>query len=409
MGLHLLLYGFTLWFGLYLLARNFASPGLRSAGGGLVAYALALGFAAVRYALPLPMQADLRSWQTALALLPTVFWVGAAASLLPALRDRQRLPRRPLIAAFTGVLFFALSISLILLSPDALVQELVLLALSVDLVLLGVGVLALDAYDEGEALLPDALRSLGLAALTVLLFGGQAALLLALEGAVSPAQTLLLFSVVSTAVGVVIFAPLAGRQADRLMFARTPQKAEQLADLRAAAAALPRQADTPDFASMDDTEFSRLTRRALGHMGDLNRLAANPLMHLPLVTQRLHMRGAQDNTLERAAELKLLLAESIERLKPRGRGAFGTTDEWRFYNALYFPYVLGLKPFSSRPLDEAVFGSNGDSASTRAVLDWFRAQVPERTLHNWQNAAARLIAQDLREQMGQGMSAETFA
>jgi hypothetical protein len=34
--------------------------------------------------------------------------------------------------------------------------------------------------------------------------------------------------------------------------------------------------------------------------------------------------------------------------------------------------------------------------AARQALDWFRASVPERTLHNWQNAAARLVAQDLR-------------
>ena len=37
---------------------------------------------------------------------------------------------------------------------------------------------------------------------------------------------------------------------------------------------------------------------------------------------------------------------------------------------------------------------------TRAVVEWFRGQVPERTLHNWQNTATRLVAQDLREMMG---------
>ena len=31
------------------------------------------------------------------------------------------------------------------------------------------------------------------------------------------------------------------------------------------------------------------------------------------------------------------------------------------------------------------------------ILDWFRTQVPQRTLYNWQNAAAALVARDLRE------------
>ena len=35
--------------------------------------------------------------------------------------------------------------------------------------------------------------------------------------------------------------------------------------------------------------------------------------------------------------------------------------------------------------------------SRYAVQRWFQANVPERTLYNWQNAAAKLVAQDLRE------------
>jgi hypothetical protein len=37
-----------------------------------------------------------------------------------------------------------------------------------------------------------------------------------------------------------------------------------------------------------------------------------------------------------------------------------------------------------------------DSAS-EAALEWFQNYVPERTLYNWQNVAARLIAKQLRE------------
>ena len=69
----------------------------------------------------------------------------------------------------------------------------------------------------------------------------------------------------------------------------------------------------------------------------------------------------------------------------------GTSDAWRHYNAVYFPYVLGLKPYARRvdmdSLDE----------SARAALEWFQTFVPERTLHNWQNAAAKLIAEDIKK------------
>ena len=75
-----------------------------------------------------------------------------------------------------------------------------------------------------------------------------------------------------------------------------------------------------------------------------------------------------------------------------GQGEFGTADAWRYYNALYYPYVAGLKPYSRRAIHDDL-----DPAAGQA-LAWFQAQVPERTLYNWQTAAARLVAQNLREQ-----------
>ena len=134
-----------------------------------------------------------------------------------------------------------------------------------------------------------------------------------------------------------------------------------------------------------------LTRRALSHLSDLPRLAASPLAHLPIIDQRLAARNAADHTLERAAELKRLLLEAICQLKPPGEEPFSPADAWRHYNALYFPYVIGLKPYNRR--NDHI---DLDPASQQA-LDWLRAGVPERTLHNWQTAAARLVAQYLAE------------
>lgn len=45
-----------------------------------------------------------------------------------------------------------------------------------------------------------------------------------------------------------------------------------------------------------------------------------------MIEARLEQHGAADETLERDNELKAVLAESIERLKPREKGDFGTTD-----------------------------------------------------------------------------------
>jgi hypothetical protein len=99
------------------------------------------------------------------------------------------------------------------------------------------------------------------------------------------------------------------------------------------------------------------------------------------------------NPLDRAHALKSLLVQSIQKLKPQSDSKFGNTDEWRYYNALYFPYVLGLKPYARR----ADYDSLDDAS--RAALDWFQTSVPERTLRNWQNTAAKLIAEEIKNRI----------
>lgn len=58
--------------------------------------------------------------------------------------------------------------------------------------------------------------------------------------------------------------------------------------------------------------------------------------------------------------------------------------------ALFFPYVTGLRPYS-RAQEKDLADYEKDA------IKWFQSFVPERTLHNWQNTAARLIANDLWE------------
>jgi hypothetical protein len=229
-----------------------------------------------------------------------------------------------------------------------------------------------------------------------LLFGGQVALsMIAGAGAGQPMVALLLGCVAAAITVQVANGALQGLL-DRLTFAGSPQIQRELADLRASAEALPRRDPGLDMASLDDEEFARLTRRALSHYGDLPRLASSPLAQLPLITARLADRSASDQPLERAAELKALLAESIARLRPRGAAAFGTSDEWRHYNVLHFPYVAGLRPYSRRA------DHTGLDPVARQALEWLATQVPERTLYNWQRAAARLVAADLRAQVQKG-------
>ena len=391
--LQILTYSFAMWFGLYLLGRHFQKAGMRYAGFGLVVYALGL---AANLLLGFDTSPEnetlLRADRVLTALLSIGFWFLAIRNLLPK-ENRDGLPRIPLRLVIIGSIFFTLSVTLVLLPQEILSSDVVILAVGLDLSVLAFGIAALDAYEEGEALLLDMLRSLGASALVALIFGGQVVLAMAITGGTNFVMLLLLLGVIATAIVFQTFADTLQTLLDKVLLSRLPRLQSERAELRAVASALPRVDDSLDITQMPDKEFERLTRRALSHLGDLSRLATSPLTRLPIITERLAEQNQADSTLERAAELRALLSESIEKLKPRDSGDTGISDEWRYYNALYYPYVLGIKPFSRRNFD------NGYNTATREVLDWFRVQVPERTLYNWQNAAAKLIAQDLREQM----------
>jgi hypothetical protein len=88
----------------------------------------------------------------------------------------------------------------------------------------------------------------------------------------------------------------------------------------------------------------------------------------------------------------VLLAEHIERLKPRDAGEFGTSEPWRYYNSLYFPYVVGVRAYAQNATPA------GLDPVAKEAWKWLVTEVPQRSLHNWQNAAARLIAVELRGQ-----------
>jgi hypothetical protein len=182
--------------------------------------------------------------------------------------------------------------------------------------------------------------------------------------------------------------PLAG-VLDRLAFSRSPALRADRAALRNTEAALPLRSPNP-LDHLDDETFTRLTRRALGHYGDLSKLVASPLTQLPVIEARLAARGAPDQPLERANELRALLADHIGRLKPRAGGDFGTTEQWRYYNSLYFPYVVGVRAYAQNAT------AAGLDPVARQAWQWLVTEVPQRSLHNWQTAAARLIATDLR-------------
>jgi hypothetical protein len=287
-----------------------------------------------------------------------------------------------------ATLFFALGNAIIVI-PLGLVPSWVALASTgFDVVLLGVAVAMWDAFDEGQALRSDMLRSFVATGVVVVLFGGQALIGMAMTEE-RTALTVLLFTSIGIAIAINVLAdPLAGLL-DRLAFSRSPGLRADRATLRRTEAALPLRSANP-LEHVDDETFSRLTRRALGHYGDLSKLVASPLTALPIIDERLAARGAPDQPLERANELRALLADRIARLKPRDGGEFGTTEQWRHYNALYFPYVVGVRAYAQNAT------AAGLDPVARQAWQWLVTEVPQRSLHNWQNAAARVIAADLR-------------
>jgi hypothetical protein len=445
------------WLGTFLLGRDPGRPALRNAGLGLLFYALALaglllgemapssilaqGFA--RLANPLlflpailwagtlahllPENAPYRQtfiygWRYALPALLIGFlalglgtdWifsqegemggagylVAAVVALLPLLEALlligvgfwRAAPRRPRGVLGVALLFFSLSTTLLVVSATGLPRALLLVGMGVDLLLLGLAVAALDAFDEGEAWLPELLRSLLGTLAALLLFAAPAALTMRLATGLTLPMTALLLTLSAAAIASQTFRPWLQSWLDDLAYAPWRRLQQAQADLRRTAQVQARHGDTLDPAQMEAAAFARLTRRALSHFGNLPKLAASPLTGLVLVDQRLQAEQRSGDTLERAAVLKQILAESIERLRPLdGDSGFHSSEEWRHFNALYYPYVAGLRPYSRRASHDDL------PADAQAALAWFRSQIPERTLYNWQAAAAELVAQDLRE------------
>ncbi|MEM7349033.1 MAG: hypothetical protein AAF485_32795 [Chloroflexota bacterium] len=458
--LEIITYGLTLWLGLYLLARNIRSLRLRYAGLGIVAYALnLLTSLLVHYASP-PLSTILARIHWPLLFLPAFFWLIAIIYLLPKELDiprkfssfwqqsflfvavpfyllsagtnlifdfSQEVPQPgpaylifvgavilPLVVALGVIgraywsqeasqrrfgllivvtLFVTLGSGLMLYPLVWLPRNWLLLGLSFDFVVLGLAIALFDAFDEGETFLPDFFYSFDFSFFAALLFGGLVGLTMSFGTGINFPMVALLLATVSVAIATQTFANHIQTTVDRIALKAFPTLQRDRAELRATVTALQKIDQNPAFAEFDEVKFIKLTRRALSTMGDLPRLATSPLTRLPLIDRRLADRNARDDTLERATELKSLLAESICRLKPQGKGEFGTSEEWRHFNALYFPYVAGLRPYSRRA------EHNGLTSHEKDALDWFRTYIPERTLYNWQNAAAQLIAKDLREKL----------
>ena len=433
--LELLSFTLSLWLGLFLLARG-PHPRLRLTALGLLFYAAALII-------------DAESTSLALRLLPPIMWVGAILHLdqriidnhptlhklwmwllipvtlflgifflfspsasqgfpyiwislfigltpllwtLFLIRDYLTLfqPNQIIGILITATIFFGLGEGFLLFPTDWLPQEYMFPAIGLDLLLLGFCIAWFDAFDEGETFLPDMTRSFVLTSIIVLIFAGQVGFVIAIQSGLTDGMKLLLTTTVLASVLIAIFGSTLQNLLDGFVFSRNTSVREERKRLVTESIIFSRKDAGIDLSKLNENERSRLTRRAFSHFGNLNRLASSPLTQLPTVELRLKERGIQDSTLDRANELKSVLTESILKLKPQSEKNFDSTDEWHFYNSLFFPYITGLRPYSrTQEKDLADY--------EKVALEWFQSFVPERTLHNWQNTAAKLIANDLWE------------
>lgn len=404
--MQLFFFGFTLWLGAYLIARASQNRSVQFTGWGLLAYALALGI----YILT-------GQFFFILLLIPALLWIGAALHLLPEEDSNRNTYIRTWavttipLAILTQVnawfstivvlcllisagmvtrlafrsqykntytllaviaLFVALSSGLLILPLNWIPLNWGFNLLGFDLLILGILITTLDAFDEGESIRAHLVRSL----ISNLYYAGALLLIASLFNPSAP----LLLALLTFGILTQTFSNSIQKGLDSLTL--PARLNDQRAALRQTADALPLLSPLePD--SANEEQFTRLTRRALSHLGDLPKLATSPLVNLPAV------QGT--NPLDRAHSFKSMLIQSIQKLKPQTGETFGTSDAWRYYNAVYFPYVLGFKPYTRR----ADLASLNESA--RVTLEWFQTSVPERTLHNWQNTAARLIAEDIRK------------
>src|SRR5882757_4343522 len=322
-ALSAMVFALSWWLGLYLLARDPRKPVLVLAAAGLTSFASVVALDAVRvisgshvlssvevylvtvpgiawFAVLLELSRPSDTWRSragevaVVAGVAAVAWVGAAmagnvdgplrighwvmfaavsvsslGAMVKAVLHRAQPGR---VAGFLvlGTLFFALANAILIIPLGLVPSWLALASTGIDVAVLGVAVAMWDAFDEGQALRADMLRSFAATAVVALLFGGQLLIGLAVAGQ-ETALTVLLFTSLAVAIAINVLAdPLAGLL-DRLAFSRSPDLRADRAALRRTEAALPLRSANP-LDGVDDDTSVRLTRRALGHYGDLSKL-----------------------------------------------------------------------------------------------------------------------------------------
>jgi hypothetical protein len=294
------------------------------------------------------------------------------------------------LVLFFALLVFSVSLIMRIIQPE---QSFIIfltpyiLSMLVIVLVLYMGVIV----DRGEVWVPDLVRSLDYSILLTLVFSGQVALVVALVSTFQLTAALLMLLSISISIATQVFFRYIQAAFDYIAFFTFPKLRMERTRLRTneEIALIVDGGAEPE--KVEEDELVKMTRRALSHFGDLKKLSSNPLTNLKLIDDRLQQRGQSKDLLDRANELKSILLECIEQIKPQQDKGFGVTDEWRFYNSLYFPYVVGIKPYSKKYFNDQL------SEEEQQALEWFRVCVPERTFYNWSQTGAQLIAAKIRE------------
>lgn len=426
-------FALTWWFGCYLIGRDPARPVLRRAAAALLWYALAVACWTVA---PLEPRLPVDTLAQVLLCVSALAWAGTAIGLLPDdLPERRQMDRgwlvtaglllvmapalppvgrlvvlAPLIGGLVllwrfrealhprvlpvpltaAAVLYGLGLVAALAPLDLGAPGLVVATVGLDLTVLGFLVALADAVRAGERLRPDLRRSGVAAIVATVVVGGPATLtMLAAPAPAAAIVAVLQFTVVGAVLTGVGLAGPVRRGLDRVAFGADGRLRTDRAALMMAVEALPRRPDRQALVAMSEDEFARLTRQALDDYADLPRLMRSPLVGLPTVDARLATEGAAaEHPMARAQVLRSLLREGVDRLRPPG--LFGTTEEWRHYNALHFVCVRRLRPYEQRPV---VAGLDRDA---RRAVEWLRRYVPHSLLCQWQDEGARLVAATLR-------------
>lgn len=419
-------FALTWWLACYLVGRDPARPVLYRAATALLAYALGVAVWTIR---PDSSAAQI------LLCLPALLWAGTAVALLPSLvperrqinlawrvvtvlfvlmsvvlpptgrlvvliplvgglvllwRFRDQVEPRMLPAALTVVaVLYGAGLTVLLLPVDLGAPGLVLAAIGLDVLILGYLVAVADAVDAGERLRPDLSRSLVAAVGGTVLAGSTATLTMLAVPADTDIAVLqfVLVGVVQTAIG--LGGPIR-RLLDQISFLHDERLRADRSALLLLSDALPRHRERHRLIATSKDEFLRFTRRALDSYGDLGRLMRSPLTDLPAVDRRLTGR-AIEQPLARAIELRAVLQQTIDRMRPPG--PFAATDDWRHFAALHYCCVRGLDPHRRRQR------TDGLDREERLAVDWLRRQVSRRVLQRWRDEGATIVADRLWDQL----------